>query len=155
MPYISKKSFLLIGLFKPIFMLALLILATCSFAEEPRLNKRYNYNQALELAQNNERPMLLFFWNVYCSACTKLKSEVLSQADIHNLLEKRFLLAWIDTLNPAHKALLKHYQVRGTPNLIFTNIAYEGYPVGLARSYGATKGDILAALYSVLAQTAP
>lgn len=115
-----------------------IVFASFALAEEPDFNKRYSFRKATELAQASEREVMLFFWNVYCAACEKLKAEAFSDEAIRAKLSQDFVVAWVDTLNSANKDILKHYQVRGTPTVIFAK-PDDGYPVEIVRTHSSSK----------------
>jgi thioredoxin-related protein len=146
----SSKALFVIGLCS--------LLLTLSFAKEATFISRLSYKQALELAQKEQKPLMLFFWSVYCEACEHLKTDVLSQATNLSLLDNNFVVAWIDSLNPTNKDLLKHYKVRGTPTLVFVAAPMPETPLALAdgylreikRSYGATPEQFVELLTEVI-----
>ena len=116
-----------------------LLLSTQAYAQEPSFSARHSYKEALRLAEQLERPVMLFFWNIYCDACEELNQTVLSSEAVLTKLDEQFVVAWVDTLNLHNHKILDRYKVRGTPTLIFLGSSLEE----LGRSYGMPKEAFL------------
>lgn len=133
-----------------VLLIIVMLSVSLGLAQEPSFAKRHTYKQALELSNLHNRPMMLFFWNVYCDACERLKAEVLSDTEVLNTLDKSFVVAWVDTLNPANSDTLKHYKIRGTPTLIFTSPSRaNNESEELLRNHGAPKEVLLSLLETI------
>ena len=128
-----------------------LLLSTQAYAQEPSFSARHSYKEALNLAEQLERPVMLFFWNVYCDACEKLNQTVLSSDAVLTRLDEQFIVAWVDTLNPHNHKILDRYKVRGTPTLIFLDSSL----TELGRTYGMPKETFLAFLDEMVIKAKP
>lgn len=133
-----------------VFFILIVFSLSMGFTQEPGFAKRHSYKQALELSDLYDRPIMLFFWNVYCDACERLKADVLSDDEVLSTLDNGFVVAWVDTLNPANSEVLKQYKIRGTPTLIFASEQQEySGPKELLRNHGAPKEVLLSLLETI------
>ena len=123
-----------------IVVLVLLLMSGVAFAGEPDINKRYSFSKALELSKEHNRPIMIFIWSVYCNECEKLKAEIFSDATLKSKLSENIVVAWIDILSKNNNEILKHYQARATPTVIFTDVASDGdYPQEFIRTHSSRK----------------
>ena len=103
----------------------LLVCASTTLAndsEGPDFQRWYVYNEAYTLAQEHERPLMLYFWHQHCHACHRLNAWTLSQSAVREVLAEDFVVATIDIRHPDNKAIVAEYRVRGTPTLVFVEL---------------------------------
>lgn len=132
--------------------LALLCLFFVSFAEASpaKLNWVTNYEEALNTAKSEKKPLLLFFTGSdWCGWCHKLENEVLDTMDFSDAAASKFVFVMVDfpmkkaqdpKLAQQNKELQKKYDVKGFPTVILIDaqqnqIGVTGYRPGGAKAY--------------------
>jgi len=97
--------------------------------------------EKLALAKKNKKPVLVEFFASWCSTCQEFDAQVLSDPDVQAHM-KNFSALRVDltTKNAALLEIMEHYQVFGTPTVLFFD--REGKPV-LAQPFqrGVSKAD--------------
>ncbi len=99
------------------------------------------YQKALELRQESQKPLVIFFHAPWCYMCRKMKRRVFSRSQLAAILNRDFLPVSVDVTRQPR--LKEKFKVSGLPTLIFLDP--EGKPV--LRLHGYVPGDkLLAAL---------
>jgi thiol:disulfide interchange protein len=75
-----------------------------------------DYQQGLELAQQQGVPLMLFFTADWCKFCHQMAQEALSQDHVAQLSE-RFVCVLVD--NGSQAALCRDFRVRSYPTILF------------------------------------
>jgi thiol:disulfide interchange protein DsbD len=78
--------------------------------------------QTLQEAQNLKKPVIIDFYATWCTPCRELEEVTFHQPDVVSLVEKNFTMVKVDVTkggNPYHEELLKKYDVKGVPTIVF------------------------------------
>jgi len=84
----------------------------------------YPYPQASQLAQQEGRVLMVYFWRHGCPYCDQMNTFVLSNEAVSQLLEQCFVVASVDSESPEGSALARQTRALGTP--IFVFYVYQG-----------------------------
>lgn len=98
----------------------------------------YNLDAAAARAVEQKKPMFIFFFNHYCEWCEKMKKETLSNQDIVNVLNTKFvpLQVDIDTSD-----LAKDLDIKSIPTMVVISVAPNGKVSTLGYKVGFMKSD--------------
>ena len=77
-----------------------------------------SYDEGLRIAEGENKPMLLYFWAVWCGFCKKMDKEVLLASDISRAIEEKFVPVILDVDLKDNSKLLAKYRVAGTPTFV-------------------------------------
>lgn len=105
-----------------IVVLALLLISAASCAltgetSESKVNWLYDWNEALDKAQNENKPIMIDFYSDRCPPCKRLDSDTYSDENLSAFLNNNF----ISLKSNAEKSdLYRDYGVPGFPTIIFT-----------------------------------
>jgi thioredoxin:protein disulfide reductase len=78
--------------------------------------------EILKEAQALKKPVIIDFYATWCTPCRELEEVTLHQPDVVQLAEKDFTMVKVDVTkggNPYHEELLKRYNVKGVPTIVF------------------------------------
>ena len=78
--------------------------------------------ETLKEAQRQNKPVIIDFYATWCTPCRELEEVTFHQPDLVRLAEKDFIMVKVDVTkggNPYYEELLKHYQVKGVPTVVF------------------------------------
>ncbi len=114
----------------PILAISLLLWAGTAFAAPPEGYRFLPLNDALESANAEHKPMLLYFGRYGCSTCRQMHAEVFTDAALRENYTKNFVLAYVDTESGARIRLANgerttemqfaaRSRIVGTPTFIF------------------------------------
>jgi thiol:disulfide interchange protein DsbD len=80
------------------------------------------FEQALQLAKQQQRPILIDVYADWCTACQPIENEVLPRADVQQALT-HFSLIKLDLSNndPSQAEILKQHEILGPPTMLFLN----------------------------------
>lgn len=84
-----------------------------------------SYDRGLEIAKNENKPLLLYFWASWCPWCKKMDSEVLSNSAVVKTISQNFVPLKIDIDAKENAELLRKYMFRGTPTFVVVNAEEE------------------------------
>ena len=76
-----------------------------------------DYYDALRAAQQEKKPVLLYFFSQSCGYCTMMDKETLADKEIGSMLKKDFVFLRVDSDRWTDLAPL--YELRGTPTAWF------------------------------------
>ncbi|WP_299428213.1 thioredoxin fold domain-containing protein [uncultured Meiothermus sp.] len=79
----------------------------------------YPYAQASQYAQSYGRILMVYFWGEACPYCDQMNTYVLSDAAVSRTLERRFVVASVDSHSPEGRVLSSQMRAFGTPSLVF------------------------------------
>jgi thioredoxin-related protein len=98
----TAKTFLLLIIF-------ILLLSITARADD--------WDQALRRAKKEDKPVILYFFTLYCSYCQAMDKEVLAEKEINTTLKKNVVYLRIDV--EKRDDLARFYGVRGYPTTTF------------------------------------
>jgi len=75
-------------------------------------SKPQNYEDALKIADVNERPILLYFGADWCGPCKQMR-KTLADEQVQKIIENRFIFYHVDT--DKERELTKRYKISGIP----------------------------------------
>lgn len=106
-------------------------------------------DRALNLSREDGKPVVIYFWAVWCQYCKKLDTEVFPSPEVKPLLEGKFHRAFVDLDEDRRNA--SRFGVLYPPTLLFMNSSGSV----LFRLNGfIEKGDLQTLLQEVLAGAA-
>lgn len=79
----------------------------------------YPYTQASQYAQSYGRILMVYFWGETCPYCDQMNTHVFSDTTVSRTLERRFVVASVDSQSPEGRALSAQMRAFGTPSLVF------------------------------------
>ncbi len=79
----------------------------------------YPYTQASQYAQSYGRILMVYFWGETCPYCDQMNTFVFSDAAVSRTLERRFVVASVDSQSSEGRALSSQMRAFGTPSLVF------------------------------------
>lgn len=104
------------------FRLLLLLLITALplvRAQAVDFDRWYSYTQASRLAQEHGRVLMVYFWSEACPYCDQMNTHVLSDAIVSRALERRFVVASVDSHSPEGRTLSAQMRAFGVPSFVF------------------------------------
>lgn len=87
-------------------------------AETSEISWIKSYEEGLKKAKQLNKPVLIYFWAVWCTFCAKMDREVLSDSEVINAVEKGFVPVLLDVDKEANLKYLSDYRVVGTPTFV-------------------------------------
>ena len=77
-----------------------------------------NFNEALKLAEAENKLVMVFFWAEWCGYCIQIRREVFTDPRIHEVFNRDFLAVSVD-IEDDPEDLAKKYRARALPTMIF------------------------------------
>ena len=74
--------------------------------------------EALKLAEAENKLVMIFFWAEWCVYCGQLRREVFSDPKVHEVFDRDFLAVSVDIENDP-EGLAGKYRARSLPTLLF------------------------------------
>lgn len=90
-----------------------------------------SYEEGQKAAKEQNKPMLVYFWAIWCKFCRTLHEEVYPDPEISKILKEDFILVAIDL--DENKADARRFGVQYPPYLIF--LTPEGKPITAIPGY--------------------
>jgi thiol:disulfide interchange protein DsbD len=120
--FVFSSAVFIVSIFKPEYIHSNLYKDVPSAKNSSTLNWAAYSEEALIQAQKEQKPILLDFFAEWCGACHELAAKTFSTEEFHEL-SKQFLLVKFDATedNEQIRAVLKKYDVKGLPTVIFIN----------------------------------
>lgn len=108
-----------------------------------RIKWRYSYNQAVIEAQDQDKPVLVYFTADWCGPCKQMKAWVFSDKSISEYIETAFVPVKVDLSEEGlpDQHLADKYNVTGIPTLL--TLTTSGQPISI--STGSLSKDQLMA----------
>lgn len=78
-----------------------------------------DYQTILQKSKTAKKPIFLMLYATWCPHCAKMKSEVLKDTVVTNLLDKNYICAWQDIDEKEGIALNKKFNITSLPAFIF------------------------------------
>lgn len=73
----------------------------------------------LELAQKENKPVFVVFYASWCAPCKVLEEDILTQPELYNFLNAKFLNFRTDFDSPAGRTIADIYSVEKLPTVLF------------------------------------
>lgn len=128
----NQASFKAFPWLKTVVGTACLVLATSWMAawamRGPGIDWHNYSEQTLRQAIEEGKPVIIDFYADWCTPCRELEEATFHHADVVRQAENGFIMIKVDVTmggNPLHDRLLKEYNVKGVPTIVFLDAAGE------------------------------
>jgi thioredoxin:protein disulfide reductase len=120
--FVFSSAVFVVSVFKPEYIHTNLYKDVPNIKTSSSLNWAVYSEELLLEAQKQQKPIMLDFYAEWCGACHELAAKTFSTEEFHEL-SKQFLLVKFDATedNEQIRAVLKKYDVKGLPTVIFIN----------------------------------
>ncbi|MDR2934848.1 MAG: thioredoxin fold domain-containing protein [Candidatus Adiutrix sp.] len=81
-------------------------------------------DEALKLAEAENKLVMIFFWAEWCVYCGQIRREVFTEPKVHEVFDRDFLAVSVD-IEQDPGELARKYRARSLPTLVFLNAASE------------------------------
>ena len=78
-----------------------------------------NYETIIQKSKTEKKPIFLMLYATWCPHCAKMKSEVLADTLVTNLLRKNYICSWQDIDEKEGIMLNKKFKITSLPTFIF------------------------------------
>lgn len=121
-------------------------------AQGPDFGRWYPYAQASQYAQSHGRILMIYFWSEACPYCDQMNTHVLSDPRVSSVLERRFVVASVDSQSSEGRALSAQLRAFGAPSFVFI-VPQGGTMKEAGRLFGSrTRAQFLKELQEVCAK---
>ena len=124
----TKAGFRAFEWIKTIVGIAAVVIATLMIGswlkQGPAVAWQPYSEQTLAESRRADRPVIIEFSADWCSPCRELEAVTFHHPDVVKQVERHFTAIKVDVTkggNPAHESLLKRYNVKGVPTIVFLN----------------------------------
>ena len=124
----TKASFRAFEWIKTLFVIAALVIATLMIGnwlkQGPAVTWQPYSDQLLTESKNLKKPVIIDFSADWCSPCRELDAMTFHHQDVVKQADRHFTLIKVDVTqggNPIHERLLKQYNIKGVPTVVFLN----------------------------------
>ena len=79
-------------------------------------------DETLQAARSSKRPVIIDFYATWCTPCRELEEVTFHDAAVVKQAECDFVMVKVDVTkggNPLHERLLREYEVKGVPTIVF------------------------------------
>jgi thiol:disulfide interchange protein DsbD len=79
-------------------------------------------DETLQAARSSKRPVIIDFYATWCTPCRELEEVTFHDAAVVKQAESDFVMVKVDVTkggNPLHERLLREYEVKGVPTIVF------------------------------------
>lgn len=105
-----------------LILLAIFLVMSPVFAEDVEidgLNLTTDIDEALDLSKTTDKPLAIVFDQESCVYCEILKDDVLTDSNVQDVLNEKFVVLFVDVnRNPE---LAAEYEIYGTPSIQFVS----------------------------------
>lgn len=74
-------------------------------------------DKGLQIAQQENKPVMIYFWAIWCQYCAKFQTDTLGNPQVKQILENDYVLVAMDL--DVDRDMANKYGVSYPPNLIF------------------------------------
>lgn len=78
-----------------------------------------SYQEGLQKAEKEDKPVVLYFWATWCKYCAKLNEEVFPSPEVNSRLKNNFVLVAINI--DKNKEVTSKYGVQAPPAVYFVD----------------------------------
>ncbi|MCL6568563.1 MAG: thioredoxin family protein [Meiothermus silvanus] len=93
------------------------LLLTAALAVD--FSRWYTYSEASQLARQEGRILMVYFWSHGCPYCEQMNTFVFSDPAVSQVLERCFVVASVDSQSPEGIPLARQLRAVGTPTFVF------------------------------------
>lgn len=143
---IKNKTAMLSSLEKKIFVSVLIISIAlgCTYGfikQKNEVSNTISYTEALELSKQNNKPILIDFYAVWCANCYELKEKVFVNEDLKNFIDDNLIFTEVDV--DKYKNISDEYNVKWLPwiividsdkNILYTKNSFSSFDDKMALS---------------------
>lgn len=83
--------------------------------------EQLSYQQALQQATAEGKPVLVDISALWCPSCRKLDKQVLAQPQVQQAIEQRAIFTRVELETPEGEKLQQQFQIKGVPTLLVLN----------------------------------
>lgn len=143
---IKNKTAMLSSLEKKIFVSVLIISIALGsvygiIKQKSEVSNMISYAEALEVSKQNNKPILIDFYAVWCANCYELKEKVFVNEDLKNFIDDNLIFTEVDV--DKYKNISDEYNVKWLPwiividsdkNILYTKNSFSSFDDKMALS---------------------
>lgn len=81
---------------------------------------KHTLEQAVTLADEQGKPLLLAFSAYWCSSCRRFDRSVLTDSEVQDRIHSHYVFVRLDSEEPQTRELMRRYGIHGYPALLVT-----------------------------------